>query len=79
MERVETVFECVMCEPDFGLALATQKLCEMAAGTVNPSYWLVNVYDDETDTLLYHIWWEKGMLHTWCAASGEEDETIFFL
>lgn len=79
MERVVTKFECVTCEPDFGLALATQKLCEMAAGIVSPSDWWANVHDDETGALLYQTWFEKGMLHTWCAASGEEDETIFFL
>lgn len=79
MVTVSTYNGSWQCEEDFCLALATQKISEMAAGDTPVRHWWANVTDSQTGELLYQCFWQKGMLHTWKAADNSEDEMILFL
>lgn len=79
MVTVSTYFGNWQCEKDFCLALATEKIIEMATGDTPVRHWWANVTDSQTGELLYQCFWQKGMLHTWSAETNTEDEMILFL
>lgn len=63
----------------FCVALATEKVAEMAAGDAPVSDLWADIVDDELGYLHYTLKFENGMLQTWCAETNETDESILFL
>lgn len=66
-------------DSNFCVSLATEKVAEMAAGDAPASDLWARVVEEETGYLHYSLWFENGMLQTWCAETGDTDESILFL